>query len=236
MHEDVVGEATALADSLASLASPSRILLLRELRTPKALREIRIPATSPRGGPGSELMTRQAVRKHLAPLVEQGVVVAREAERPYGPTTEYALNHQRLYALSEEFRDLAKLRPTAEPTSLTIPRKLEVQAPRAPGPRLVVAKGVEEGRVFPLRPPASGKKEWLIGRKRGADVALDFDPFLSTSNTLVVYDASLYYVQALPQSRNGTLLNFEPLVPDERRPLESGDLIGVGRSLLLFRV
>lgn len=39
----------------------------------------------------------------------------------------------------------------------------------------------------------------------------------------------------LPGNRNGTLLNWKPLARGGVAELKAGDVVGVGRSLLVFR-
>ena len=224
----------ALSRSLNALAHPSRLALLRQLRTPKTLREIQLRSQA--SDEGERSISRQAVREHLDRLLAIGVVHAREAHREYGETTEYSLNHQALFAIAEEFRGLARLRPATEPVVATVERRPGAAEPaRAEGPSLVLVKGLDEGRAFPLPPPPGGRRQWTIGRRRGLDVSLDFDPFVSTENALVLWEGGRYYVQDLPDSRNGTTLNFQPLAKGERRELRTSDVIGVGRTLLLFR-
>jgi DNA-binding transcriptional ArsR family regulator len=222
-----------LARSLDALATASRLALIRELRTPKSLSEIRVGAV---GDPDRPL-SRQAVREHLERLMEIGVVLAREAARGYGETMEYSLNHQTLYALSEEFRGLARLRPTLEPALPTLsvgPGGDGSSA--ASSPALVLVKGLDEGRVFDLRPPpGAGSAHWIIGRRRGVQVALDFDPFVSSEQAVVEWDGRAHCLRDLPESRNGTLVNFRPLERGEARALAPGDVVGVGRSLLVFQ-
>ena len=224
----------ALSRSLNALAHPSRLALLRQLRTPKTLREIQLRAQT--NDEVGRSISRQAVREHLDRLIAIGVVHAREAQRDYGETVEYSLNHQSLFAIAEEFRGLARLRPATEPVAATVERRAAPAEPaRADGPCLVLVKGLDEGRSFPLPSPATGRRQWAIGRRRGLDISLDFDPFVSTENALVVWDGDRFVVQDLPDSRNGTTLNFQPLAKGETRELRLGDVIGVGRSLLLFR-
>lgn len=223
----------ALSRSLSALAHPSRLALLRQLRTPRTLREIQLQSSTPDAVIRS--ISRQAVREHLDKLLVIGVVNAREAEREYGEATEYSLNHQAIYALSEEFRNLARLRPASEPVAATVERRPAAAPEPLAGPCLVLVKGLDEGRTFPLPAPKSGRRVWTIGRRRGLDVSLDFDPFVSTENAIVLWEDGQYVVEDLPESRNGTVVNFAPLPKGERRPLRTSDLIGVGRSLLMFR-
>lgn len=222
----------ALSRSLQALAHPSRLALLRQLRTPRTLREIQLRSTGQ--DEAGRSISRQAVREHLDRLIVIGVVHAREATREYGETTEYSLNHQALYAMSEELRGLARLRPASEPVAATVARPA-AQEPRAPdGPCLVLVKGLDEGRSFPLA-PTSARRAWTLGRRRGLDVSLDFDPFVSTENSVIAFEDGVYTIQDLPDSRNGTMVNFAVLSKGEKRALRTADVVGVGRTLLVFR-
>jgi len=144
------------------------------------------------------------------------------------------LNHQQIFALSEEFRLLASLRPVVSPESTTV-RANALSSPRTlEGPCLVLVKGLEEGRVFDLRGEA-GRGEWLIGRRRGLAVSLDFDSFVSAENSRITLRDGTHELEDLSLSRNGTTVDFKALPKGVRRPLRNGDVIGVGRSLLVFR-
>lgn len=232
-----MGDDSSLRAALEVLSSEARLKLLREVRTPKTLKEIKL-RLPPESGPdrGAErYLARQTVKEHLERLSEIGVVIAREAERPYGPTMEYVVNHQALFALAEEFRGLAKLRPVEAPEGATIRGPKDDGAFQITGPCLVLVHGLDEGRSFDLRPGQGGRREWLIGRRRGVEVSLDFDPFISSENARIVLAEGAYFVEDLPVSRNGTTLNFQLLPRGARQALRPGDLVGVGRSLLLFR-
>lgn len=223
---------TALADTLTAIASPPRLTLLRELRAPKALREIELRGES--GETEAErTLARQTVRKHLDKLVEASIVLAHDAERSYGRTVEYVVNHQRLFSLAEEVRGLARLRPTTEPAGLTRVAGPAGQ-PRLQGPSLVLVKGLEEGTVFPLAAPAP-PGGWIVGRRRGSHVTLDFDEYVSAENTVIEWDGTRHVARDLPSSRNGTLVNFAPLDKGGAQALAHGDILGVGRTLLVYR-
>ncbi|HWH08076.1 MAG TPA: hypothetical protein VNX21_02685, partial [Candidatus Thermoplasmatota archaeon] len=163
--------------TLAALASPTRVALMRALRRPRILAEIEV---RPPGGPPRPL-ARQTVRQHLDTLLAAGLVVARGTERDRGETYEFLVNHQAIYALGEEVRGLARLRPLVEPDAATAHGEPPERA-LPPGPCLVLVKGLDEGAAFPLAP---GRDAWVIGRRRDADVPLDFDPFVSGENARV---------------------------------------------------
>ncbi|MCA1813227.1 MAG: winged helix-turn-helix domain-containing protein, partial [Halobacteriales archaeon] len=106
----------ALAGMLSALASPTRLRILRQLRSPKTLREIEVPAAAH----GARAISRQAVREHLDKLLEIQAVNSHASERTYGEAQAYVVNNQVLFALTEEFRGLARLRPTVEPVGQTL--------------------------------------------------------------------------------------------------------------------
>lgn len=219
----------AFSGALQALGTPARVYLLRELRTPKTVTEIDLRL------PGGRPLARQTVKQHLDRLADIGMVVAREAERAHGRAVEYVVNHQAIFSLGEDVRALARLRPTEAPPGLTQVAPRPSEAVRRSGPHLLLVKGLDEGQVFDLGPPARAGAEWVIGRKRGLPVSLDFDAFVSAENTRIAWDGKRHLVEDLPHSRNGTLLNYRPLEKGRPHPLERGDVIGVGRSALVFR-
>ena len=217
----------ALVKQLEALANLNRLLILRAIRVPRALREIEVRDE----GAGAPL-ARQTVRRHLDTLIAGDVVRTHDGAREYGETTEFVLNHQRLFSLSEDIRALARLRPTREPEGETQAFPKAAQ-PAPGGPALILVNGLEEGTRHDVS-PARGKTEWVIGRKRGADVPLDFDASASAENALVRWLGDGHYVEDLPGSRNGTTLNFARLREGEVRKLSHGDIVGVGRCLLVY--
>lgn len=229
------GDATQhepLAGTLASLSHPVRLAILELLHEPRVLKEIRVQRRGPDDDRG-RVLARQTVREHLDRLVEEGFVQPRETERSYGNTREYVLDHRRLFEISETLRGLARRRPHAELGGRTR-RKGEVVPPDLPeGPVLVLVGGLERGRVFEL--DAGEQGSWIVGRRRDAEISLDYDPFVSADNTEIACVEGTFHVRDLPGSRNGTRLNFEKIDPGARAALQCGDLIGVGRTLLLFR-
>lgn len=220
-----------VANALAALGSPVRLKLLREIREPRTLREIEVRSAT--RSEAERLLSRQAVREHLDRLLEVGMVVTREAERGYGATQEYTVNHQAIYALGEEVRELARVRSLVEPSIATV-----AGAPARPvgamGPTLVLAKGLDEGTSFALDSPPDTRREWIIGRRRGVHIALDYDPYISSENSIITWADGKHSIRDVAGSVNGTRVNFEPLSAGASRVLRHGDAIGVGRSLLLY--
>jgi len=213
--------------TMSALANVNRLAIMRSLRAPKALREIQV-----RDEGEGQVLARQTVRRHLDVLLEAGLAVSRDAGRGYGETSEFIVNHQRLFALSEEVRNLAKLRPSVELDVLTVPGG-GIHAPVAKSPSLVLVKGLDEGRRFELD-PTGGQRSWVVGRRRGLDVTLDFDPSTSSENAIVRWAGDHHTVENVAGSRNGTTHNFRPVGVGEQCLLRHGDILGVGRCLLVY--
>jgi DNA-binding transcriptional ArsR family regulator len=230
---------TRLADYLKVLANPNRLELLHALREPKSVSEIELHPEVVREGENPERpISHQAVRDHLARLRQIGVLVVQRGERDGNIVDEYALNQQMLYAIVEELRLLGELRseaPGAVEATLAGPK--EAAPVRDEGPRFVLVRGQAEGRVFPLRKETlSADRGWIVGRKRGLAVSLDYDPFVSTENAEVLLTGSGFSIMDIRSSRNGTLVNFKPLPRGGSSPLQNGDIVTVGRTNLVFRV
>lgn len=224
-----------MARDLEVLASPTRLELLHVLREPRPLHEIRVHASRSRTGERiGRPISRQAVTRHLEVLQEADLVRrlpgegGREGDR-------YLLNHEHVFALVDEVRNLAKLRPLArdglEP-GRTLARG-EADAPKLPpGPRLLVAYGRDDGVSFSLDGPPGTR--WRIGRAPGSEVHLDYDPYLSGTHAILDRDEHGIVLRD-SESRNGTWVNWRRLAHDQVRILAPGDLLTVGRSLLVFQ-
>jgi len=219
----------ALAEQLEVLASAARLELLHALRTPSPLHEIRLAAHEPRAGMArGRPLSRQAVAHHLDQLVEFDLV-----RRVVGvPGGGYVLNHERLFALVDELRSLAKLRPLAPgmmQPGATIQAGRDASTLSVAAPRLVVAYGRDDGAAFGLR----DVRRLEIGRAAGCDLRLDYDPFVSNRHCSIERGPDGFHI--VDASRNGTWVNGARLGPGGRQRLRSGDLLGIGRSLLVFQ-
>lgn len=228
-----------LAEVLKALGNPNRLELLHALRTPHAVSEIELhpePARAAAGSP-ERAISHQAVRDHLAKLRDIGVIAVQRTERPGGIVEEYVLNHPRLFAIVEELRALGELRAEGEVEGgATLAGPREAAHARDGGPRFVLVRGQAEGRVFPLRRETlSADRGWIIGRKPGIAVPLDYDPFVSAENAEVLLTGAGFEVLDIRSSKNGTFLNFKPLPRGTGAPLRDGDIVSVGRTNLVFR-
>lgn len=235
---DEAPEMGRLAEYLKALGNPNRLELLYALRTPRAVSDIELhPETTREGENPERAISHQAVRDHLAKLRAIGVVAVQRTERSGNIVDEYVLNHQKLFAIVEELRRLGELRAQQGPEALpTIAAERTPAAARDEGPRFVLVRGQGEGRVFALRKETlSADRGWIIGRKRGLAVSLDYDPFVSAENAEVLLNGAGFTILDLRSSRNGTHLNFKPLPRGGTAPLRDGDIVSVGRTNLVFR-
>lgn len=212
----------SLAATLAALANPTRIAILRELRTPRTLSDIRILHDEE-----ERPLSRQAVRVHLERLLEVGVAGRLGAE---SSSPAYLVEHRKLFGASEELRTLAALRPMGDPGGDLTEMMTQAQDGSTPrGPRLVIVRGLAEGTVFSL----DGRRDaWVIGRRRDAEVSLDYDPFVSSDNAIVRRAGGAHVIEDVAGSRNGTLVNFARIAAPTR--LKHGDVVGVGHSALVY--
>lgn len=225
---------TKIARYLEALANPSRLELLHLLRQPRAAGEIRLRPSIGGGMRPDRPITRQAVRKHLAKLEEAGVITA---QRGAGGHEDYVVNHQMLFALVEEMRRVTQLAPAVSLAPLATMTGAGAEAgPRGKGSRVIVVHGAREGQTFPLDARTAGPAgTWVVGRRRGLAVAMDHDPFVSQQHCELAAGARGWELRDLSTNKNGTELNWEPLPRGGAAPLQTGDVIGVGRTLLLFR-
>lgn len=224
---------------LKALAQANRLELIEALRVPRTLDEIRLtPTVAVEMGGADRVMSRQGVQNHLDKLIDVGVVrVAPTDRKGKRGILEYRLDTARLFALIEELRHITR-EPAVGPVDPLATQQLSDDAATTwqEGPKLVLVHGVREGRAFPLlqkdlRPP----RGWLLGRAPGVPVRLDYDPYVSLENAEIIQRANEFRLLDLRSAKNGTMLNWKRLPPGGEAPLESGDVIGLGRTLLLFR-
>ena len=94
------------------------------------------------------------------------------------------------------------------------------------GTSICVLRGFYEGLQVPV------DRDWLvIGRGRGADVILA-EPTISRAHAAIGFEEEAFFVQDLG-STNGTLVNG---TREERRALEDGDEIQMGKLILRVKI
>lgn len=225
-----------LAAALKALASASRLEILEDVAFPRVVSEVKL--AMPRGetpDSGERLAARQTIQAHLDTLVDAGFVSVDTVERDGRELKSYVSTSQRLFAVIEELRRLSVRyggRSASEDATGTLAREDSFEA--IEGPRLVLVHGVYEAKQFALRKDTKDDDGWLVGRRRGLSVSLDYDPFVSLENSRIRSSGSGFTIEDLAGSKNGTTLNWNLLTKGVPRPLTSGDLVGVGRTRLLF--
>jgi DNA-binding transcriptional ArsR family regulator len=237
LHEEI--NYGALADHLKVVSLPNRLQLLSILRKPHTLQEIRLtPADSQAGDSPDRPITRQAVQNHLGQLMEAGLLRVQKTRRDSGrPVQEYTVDHARLYGLLEELRKICTIRPFdfLDPNE-TIVMDPEPAMSWGTGPKIVVAHGLNEGTAMPLRDrDVREPRGWIIGRDEDAQIQLDYDPYVSKEHAEIVRDDGGFAVIDLRTAKNGTFVNWGRLPVGGQRRLKPGDVVGVGRSLLVFQ-
>ncbi|MHB8604802.1 MAG: FHA domain-containing protein [Thermoplasmatota archaeon] len=232
-----------LSEYLKALANPNRLELLYQLRFPRISSEIRLtPKRRETTGTNPDRnISRQAVERHLMELAAIGLVRPIPATREGRAVEEFVVDNPNLFAVVEEMRRLTNIRSELALDPLATQRfegrntpVLESRAaadlPR--GPHFLLVNGVGDGRRFPL---LAGRSRWLIGRADSVDVKLDYDPFVSHENTEIRRDDKGFVVADLAKARNRAVLNYREIPAGSTSRIEHGDLLGVGRSILLFR-
>jgi DNA-binding transcriptional ArsR family regulator len=217
----------ALGELLRVLSYPARLRLLSQMRRPRTISELLVTPGRPRAGDRPERpISRQAVLQHLEQMKDSGLVRARlsQAEDARGKH-EYAADPTRLFALLDDLRQVLQAN-YAGPSPA---------AQGGAGARLILVYGAYPGRVFSLRDRENTRRGWVIGRKVGAHVQLEYDPYVSGENAEILPRGSGYELLDLRTARNGTQLNWTQLPVGASAPLRTGDVVGVGRSLLVFR-
>lgn len=224
-----------LADLLGVLGNATRLELLEMLRLPHALADIQL---TPRRGPAPAdraHASRSTVHEHLKKLEEVGLIRASETDRGGRAVKLFMADPPRLYALLEELRRVVALHAGHTPAGEATGTLRGAPRPkRGSGPRLVLVHGLYEGRSYALDRSSLVADRWVIGRKTGLAVSLDYDPYASLENSYILSRGGRFVLHDFADSKNGTSVNWEPLPRGGSTPLHAGDVVGVGRSLLCF--
>ncbi len=224
-----------LGDILRVLSTPNRLELLRKLQVPRTSREISL--TPFRRDPGrrpDRPLSRQTVEEHVARLQDIGLVQERATTREARPVIEYEVNQARLFLIVEELRRLCLLQTTTGRTAATVRVRTSDDAPEphaaVKGPCFVLVNGVREGEVFTL----AGDGPWSIGRGTASVVSIPYDPFLGREHATVRRSRSRFELEPSSSAANPVRVNWSPPLAGVTS-LQAGDVVGLGRSLLVFR-
>jgi DNA-binding transcriptional ArsR family regulator len=224
------------AQILASLSNPVRLRILDTLREPRQLKDIKVrPAREEGGKLPARNMSRASVKEHLDKLMELDLVRKGSNEVGNRRVETYLINHARVYLVAEEMRRVSLLSPKRPDGDTTAILNVSKSAKTRKGATLTLVNGVQEGHIFQLTSTADGKSAWSIGRDIGNDVHIPFDPFISLHNSRIEAKNGKFHLHGAADSRNGTRLNWQPIDSEVPQSLTSGDVIGIGRCLLVFR-
>ncbi|MCA1813763.1 MAG: FHA domain-containing protein [Halobacteriales archaeon] len=227
----------SLAEFLAALAYPARLELLRILRFPHLVSDIRLSPLRVEPGENPErTASKQTIQAHLDKLVDADLVRVEPAGEGSRGANVYTVNSQKVYAVTEDLRKVSTLyagRGAVGEVTGTL-GAAPGEATRAKGPRLVLVHGLYEGKSFPLDARLAADGQWVIGRRRGIAVSLDYDPYVSLENSVVRRDGERFLLEDVPGSKNGTSVDWEPIPKGRAHALRPAQVIGVGRSLLVF--
>lgn len=215
---------------LKTLANVNRLRLLEILQSPRAYAELSLPPSRPLPAEaGTRIISRQALHQHLRALHQLGLV--EKLVSGDRPEPQYVANRVRIYEELERLRRLARVRPEVEVAQGVRETPPPFLVEGVDAPHLVLLRGADEGRVFPL---ATRPAEWVVGRARAAAVCLDYDPGVSPAHARIATTGGPLHVEDLG-AVNGTWVNWRRLPPHAPARLAHGDVLGVGTSLLLYR-
>lgn len=213
-----------LTTYLKALAHPARLELLWRLRIPAAPGEVTIrPRRRDEGLSQERPMSRQSIMEHVEQLEEVGVVNRVE-------DGQFVTSAQHVFAIVEDLRKLSAIETAMRvDVDSTMQQAGPVAASWPAGAKLVCVGGPWEGRAFPL----AGAGPWSIGRASTQQVALTYDPYASHESARIVREADRWMLEPVAGARNPPRVNFSPV--EKPRALHGGDIVGVGRSLLVFQ-
>lgn len=236
-----MGERTEdwILESLEALAFANRLSLLSQLQDACTLDEIELTPVDhdTTNGNRARCLTRQGVRYHLNQLQEAGIVRAERVREGGRVKNAYRVDKAPLWALAEALRELsANGNPSTHPQDPDPSPITWDPRPQGPGPHLVVVHGLEIGRRFRLGTlEADRRRGWIIGSQAKADVALPGSQFVDDQAAEIELQDGDYHLLDLRSARARVSLNGDRLGLGERRELDHGDVVGVGRTQLLFR-
>lgn len=213
-----------LARMLRPLSSPVRLQLLRYLSTSGTIEEIAVHLG----------ISRQAARKHVDKLLETGALIKQRSVGKPLPVMGYTANPQALFAIYDQIEKLGDMdvqHPSLMMTRAALNKgRKEPPVPQS-GTMLIVVRGLLNGRRFAL--DGVNAREWALGRDERCDFTLLYDPWVSKRHMLIKKTDARYVLHDL-RSTNGTIHNMNALPKGADVGLKDGDIIGVGRSVMVF--
>jgi len=154
------------------------------------------------------------------------------------PLRKFILRTKHVVSLQEW---VSKLRETIERKNKRLPPLKKIQSKQEDdrGYRyskpiqkyLSVIETFEDGRQKVHKLSKGGSS--TIGRSSSNDVVLTADKYISRSHCKIVVEKNVPYLMDLGQARDGTKLNGKRVT---KAPLKPGDLVGMGKSDIIFQV
>lgn len=131
-------------------------------------------------------------------------------------------------------KDLGRDQPAGDRPTIQVSRN--GQGPWPPEPRLVLVRGIEPGRAFSLsgKPPGA-TRGWIVGRSPKAEIPLSYDPHVSMEDAEIFPTGDGFRVLDLRSSVNRVQVNNQELDCGAEEELDRGDVLTVGRSMLLYQ-
>lgn len=214
-----------LSTYLKALAHPARLEILWRLRIPAAPGDIVVkPRRRDEGLQQERAMSRQSIMEHIEHLETIGVVNRVQDE------ASFVTSAQHLFAIVEDMRALSAIETSMRvDVDATMAQPDTAATKWQAGPKLVLANGPWEGRAFAL----AGAGPWSVGRSPAQTVALTYDPFASGDSARLLRTGETVMLEAVPGARNPPQVNFAPV--EKARALRAGDIVGIGRSLLVYQ-
>lgn len=228
-----------VAPCLKALGFQNRLELLPVLREERTLAEINLERAVESDRDGGEL-TRQGIQYHLDKLRETGLVEVSKIKEDGRIKNTYWLDRSQLFSVAEALvhteGDGSLGRGPPRPGSAPLAWQRDRSEPKETGPHLVLVHGPDLGRTFPLRDIETREgRGWMIGRGSDAEVQIAEDPYLDPQAVELVEADEGFVLHALRSAEGSTAVNGDPIDFGGRCDLAHGDVISVGRSLLLFR-
>lgn len=228
-----------LERSLDALGFENRLSLLSILQDPKTLEEIELQPAAQNGDARSErCLTRQGIQYHIDQLREVGLVDAERVRQDGRVKNRYRLRRTSLFALGEALRMLANDTTADElpgpDAAAPFTWDDETDSDHRPGLRIV--HGASIGRFYPLdRQPDAKDRGWVIGGGDSADVRLTIDPWVDDQVAEIIRRDDGFQLLDLRASSCRAVWNGHELGLGDSQPLATGDLVGAGRTLMVFR-
>lgn len=230
---------TKLQERLEALGEPTRFELLGLLHEPRTTNEIHLETR--RGIPErrkDRSMTRQGVRYHLTKLEDAGLVRTGTITLEGRDVATYEASVEGLFTMMEELHAVTEtlaqgFPPTKAPA---FPNPPPLPGPWSPEPRLVTVQGINRGETFPLTGKEPNEDQgWVLGKDPDADIQLPWDPLIDGKAAEILPTSEGITLMDYRSADHRVTLNEDPLPRGGQEPLQRGDVLQLGLSILLYQ-